>query len=84
MGQKKGNSPRFDVAMGCYDSTKVCELVGLYTLHKLTSTYTKGGIGLYSNDGLAEFKNMSARSLDKVREDFSKILGEPPEDHSLP
>ena len=66
----------FDVAMGCYDGAEVCELVGLYILHKLTSTYTNGSIGLYRDDGLAVFKNMSARSLDKARKDFSKILGE--------
>ena len=73
---KKGDSPMFDVAMGCYDGAEVCELVGLYILHKLTSTYTNGSIGLYRDDGLAVFKNMSARSLDKARKDFSKILGE--------
>ena len=66
----------FDVAMGCYDGAEVCELVGLYILHKLTSTYTNGSIGLYRDDGLAVFKNMSARSLDKAGKDFSKILGE--------
>ena len=73
---KKGDSPMFDVAMGCYDGAEVCELVGLYILHKLTSTYTNGSIGLYRDDGLAVFKNMSARSLDKAKKDFSKILGE--------
>ena len=66
----------FDVAIGCYDGAEVCELLGLYILHKLTSTYTNGSIDLYRDDGLAVFKNMSARSLDKARKDFSKILGE--------
>ena len=33
---KRGDSPMFDVAMGCYDGAEVCELVGLYILHKLT------------------------------------------------
>ena len=66
----------FDVAMGCYDGAEVCELVSLYILHKLTSTYTNGSIDLYRDDGLAVFKNMSARSLDNARKDFSKILGE--------
>ena len=73
---KKGDSPMFDVTMGCYDGAEVCELVGLYILHKITSTYTNGSIGLYRDDCLAVFKNMSARSLDKARKDFSKILGE--------
>ena len=66
----------FDVAMGSYDGAEVCELVGLYILRKLTSAYPNGNIGLYRDDGLAVFKNMSARSLDKMRKDFSKIIGE--------
>ena len=73
---KKGDSPMFDVVMGSYDGTEVCELVGLYILYKVTSAYPNGNIGLYRDDGLAVFKKMSARSLDKTRKDFSKILGE--------
>ncbi|KAL9977705.1 hypothetical protein ACROYT_G015138 [Oculina patagonica] len=67
---KKGDSPMLDVVMGSYDGAEVCELVGLYILHKLTSTYPSGNIGLNRDDDLAEFKNMSARSLDKARKDF--------------
>ena len=56
--------------------TAVCLLVGLYILHKLTTAFPNGNIGLYRDDGLAAFRNTSARSLDKARKDFSKILGE--------
>ena len=73
---KRGTSPMFDVAMGSYDGAEVCELVGLYIIHKLTSAYPNGNIGLYRDYGLAVFKNVSARSLDKMRKDFSKIIGE--------
>ena len=66
----------FDVAMGSYDGAEVCELVGLYILHKFTTAFPNGNIGLYRDDGLVAFRNMSARSLDKARKDFSKILGE--------
>ena len=66
----------FDVAMGSYDGAEVCEWVGLYILHKPTTTFPIGNIGLYRDDGLAAFRNTSARSLDKGRKDFSKILGE--------
>ncbi|KAL9966710.1 hypothetical protein ACROYT_G024826 [Oculina patagonica] len=72
---KRGDSPMFDVAMGCYDGAEVCELVGLYILHKLTSAFPNGDIGLYRDDGLAIFKSMNARSGDKVRKKFSEILG---------
>ena len=71
---KRGDSPMFDVAMGCYDGAEVCELVGLYILHKLSSAYPNGSIGLYRDDGLAVFKNMNARSGDKTRKVFCQIL----------
>ena len=66
----------FDVAMGSYDGAEVCELVGLYMLHKLTTAIRNGNIGLYRDDGLAAFRNTSARSLDKARKVISQILGE--------
>ena len=72
---KRGDSPMFDVAMGCYDGAEVCELVGLYILHKLTSAFPDGNIGLYRDDGLAIFKNINTRSGDNVRKKFSEILG---------
>lgn len=71
---KKGDSPMFNVAMGSYDGAEVCELVGLYIRHKLTSSYPSGNISLYRDDDLVVFKNMSARSLDRTRKDFSKFL----------
>ena len=68
----------FDAAMGSYGSTEVCELVqvGLYILHKLTTAFPSGNIGLYRDDGMAAFRNTSARSLDKARKIFSQILRE--------
>ena len=72
---KRGDSPMFDVAMGCYDGAEVCELVGLYILHKLTSVFPDINIGLYRDDGLAIFKNINTRSGDNVRKKFSEILG---------
>ena len=73
---KRGDSPMFDVAMGCYDGAEVCELVGLYILHKLSSKFPEGDIGLYRDDGLAIFKNMNARAGDKARKEFSKVIGD--------
>ena len=73
---KRGDSPMFEVAMGCYDGAEVCELVGLYILHKLSSNFSEGDIGLYRDDGLAIFKNINARAGDKARKDFSKVIGD--------
>ena len=38
-----------DVPMGCYDGTKLCELVGSFILNKLTSIVSKSDTGLYSD-----------------------------------
>ena len=75
---KAGDPTMFDAAMGSYGSTEVCELVqvGLYILHKLTTAFPSGNIGLYRDDGMAAFRNTSARSLDKARKIFSQILRE--------
>ena len=64
------------MAKGSYDGADMCELVGLYILHNLTTAFPNGNIGLYRDDGLAVFRNTSTRTLDRVRKDFCKILGE--------
>lgn len=69
----------FDVAMGCYDGAKVCKVVGLYILHKLSSKFPERDIGLYRDNGLAIFKNMNPRAGDKARKDFSKVIGKQPQ-----
>mgnify|MGYP001793999635 CR=1 FL=1 len=67
----------FDVTMGSYDGAEVCELMVLLILHRLNTANSKGNIGLqYRDDGVAVFKSIKARVLDKIRKDFSKIFGE--------
>ena len=43
---KKGDSGLFDVTMGSYDGAKVCQLVGLYILNRLSEKYEKESTGL--------------------------------------
>ena len=71
----KGDPFVFDVTMNRYDGAEVCELIGLSILHQLSSAYSSRSIGLYRDDGLAVFKNVSARILDKTTKNFSKIFG---------
>ena len=54
---KKGDV-NFDVPMGSYDGAEICELVGLYLLHKISSAnlFEKNAFGLYRDDGLAVTK----------------------------
>ena len=55
--KKEGNT--FDVTMGAYDGAEVCELIGTYILQQLSPKYNKKDIGLYRDDGLAIFENIS-------------------------
>ena len=52
---KKGNKD-FDVTMGAFDGAEICELVGLYILHRLENFIDREHVGLYRDDGLAVLK----------------------------
>ena len=61
----------FDVPMGCFDGAEICELVGLYLLHKLTcgneAVFEKKHVGLYRDDVLAIIRlNQSGRSSERL------------------
>ena len=68
----KGGDGLFDVTMGSFD--KICELIGLYLLSKLTSVLGDKGVGLYRDDGLAVVRGKSGRRLDKLRKDITAIF----------
>ena len=55
----KKDSGLFDVTMGAFDRAEVCEMVGTYILSLHISKCNKEGIGLYRDDGLAVFKDIS-------------------------
>ena len=62
--------------MGAYDGSEVCELVGTFLLYKLSLKYNKNDIGLYRDDGLAIFKNISGPKSEKVKKDIQKLFKE--------
>ena len=62
--------------MGSYDGAEVCELVGIYVLNIIANKYDKNNIGLYRDDGLAVFKNISGSKADKIKKDITKIFKE--------
>ena len=75
---KKGNSNgKFDVPMGSWDGAEVCELVGLYLLHQLTSGTNKvfdiQNVGLYRDDGLAIVRE-TGRTLEKFMQKVREIF----------
>ena len=70
--KKIGNT--FDVTMGAYDGAEVCQLVGTYILHQLSTKYNRKDIGLYRDDGLAIFKNTSGPQAEKIKKDIQKVF----------
>ena len=60
--------------MGAYDGAEVCELVGSFLLYALSLKYNKRNIGLYRNDGLAVFRNVSGSHCEKIKKDFQKLF----------
>ena len=59
--------------MGSYDGAEVCELVGLFLLHKLAQVIDKSLIGLYRDDGLALLRNTSGTEMEKFKKLWSKF-----------
>ena len=60
----------FDVPMGCYDGVEVCELVGAYALSTLSENLKVGSVGLYRDDGLGVFRDVSGPQADRLRKDI--------------
>ena len=60
----------FDVTMGAYDGAEVCELVGLYLLHRVLSLLPINTSGLYRDDGLIMIAGRGGRGLERIRKDM--------------
>ena len=52
--------------MGSFDGPKICELVGLYFLDKLSRLIQRENVGLYRDDVLAVINSSSGPVLDKM------------------
>ena len=72
----KQDSGLFDLTMGAYNGAEVCKLVGTFLLYKLSLKYNKNNIGLYRDDGLTIFKNISGPKSEKVKKDIQKLFKE--------
>ena len=62
--------------MGAYIGAEVCELARTFLLYKLSLKYNKKDIGLYRDDGLAIFKNISGPKSEKIKKDIQKLFKE--------
>ena len=70
--KREGNL--FDVTMGAYDGAEVCELVGIFMLNKISEKYNKNDVGLYKDDGLAVFKNISGLESERIKKNFQSLF----------
>ena len=64
----------FDVTMGAPDGAEVCELVGVYLLHKLSNVIQPKATGLYRDDGLIMLKNSNGPCMEKTRKQLFAIF----------
>ena len=62
------------MTMGSYDGAEVCELVGLYLLSQIKKKIGSAQIGLYRDDGLAIFSNMSGSRMERAKKDLVDIF----------
>ena len=69
----KKNNSNFDVSMGSYDGAEICELVGLFILHKLEQVIEGSQVGLYRDDGLAVVRG-SGPEVEKLRKRVFQIF----------
>ena len=73
---KKAGNEDFDIPMGCYDGTEICELVGIYIQKKLCKLMNKKDFGLYRDDGLGILRSTSGPEADRKRKSIIKIFKE--------
>ena len=59
--------------MGAFDRAEVCELVGLYILHKLKQLNLES-VGLYRDDGLAVMRSCHSSQAEHIRKELTTIF----------
>ena len=70
---KKDGNLLFDVTMGSFDGTEVCELVGLNLLNKIKPLLGSNNVGLYRDDGLAIVHEANGSTVDRLRKNIIRI-----------
>ena len=70
----KRDSDTFDVTLGAYDGTEICELVGIFMLSLLSKKYSSNNIDLYRDDGLSVFRNISGQQAEKHKKIIQKVF----------
>ena len=72
---KKNGEQDFDFPMGSHDDAGICELVGTFILNKINPIMQEqNNIGLYRDDGLGIFRNLSEHNIERMKKEIIKIL----------
>ena len=72
---KKNEEEDFDVPMGCHDGAEIFELVGTYILNKISPIMQEqNNVGLYRDDGLGIFRNLSRPYMERKKKEITKIF----------
>ena len=71
MGKKEGEQD-FEVMMGSFDGVEIWKLVDI--LHTLAEKCGRNDIGLYTDDGVAYFQNISGARAECLREDIIDLF----------
>ena len=74
MEEKKNTETSFDVTISSFDGAEICELVAINILSLLSNKLDKQSTGLYRNDGLVLFRNISKQKTDRIRKDITEIF----------
>ena len=64
----------FNVTMVAYDGAEVCEHIDIYMLYLIGKKYDSKNIGLYRDDGLAAFKNVSGPASEKMKKQLQSLF----------
>ena len=71
----KNGEEDFYVPMGCHDGAEICELVGTFILNEIGPIMQEeNNVGLYRDDGLGIFRNLSRTNIDRKKKEIIKIF----------
>ena len=68
--------PKFDVTIGSYDEAELRDLVGPFIQNSMQDMYGPNTRGLYRDDGLRSFNNISYPVSDRIRKDIIYLFNE--------
>ena len=69
----KSNNAKFDVTQGSLDSAEVCELVGLYILHLISSLIPPKQYGIYRDDFLGAVR-LTGRQVEQLNKKLHELF----------